>query len=134
MSRLMTRDRPGGQAPAPTITLGGGAVVEVSPVCNFLDCDDVPDITAVQKSAAVRWDTINRVFVSTERERRFLFGEERRRGVNEDGVRRGGPEAGLRGEAKQARGRLGFLKIGDEPAFVSKEFPKWDPQGAEAHT
>ena len=45
----------------------------------FLDCEDVPDITDVAKAASVRWDPINRVIVSTERERRFLYGEERRR-------------------------------------------------------
>ena len=45
----------------------------------FLDCEDVPDITAVAKAASVRWDPISCVVVSTEPERRFLYGEERRR-------------------------------------------------------
>lgn len=91
-----------------------------------MDCDDVPDIAAVAKAAAARWDPVHRVIVSTERERRFLYAEERRSAVNEE--RRGGPEDGLRGQGKEAR--LGFLKIGDGPSFVSREFPRWNPAPA----
>jgi hypothetical protein len=112
---------PGGRPPLPSPG-GPHGSVSVTPVCRFMDCDDVPDIAAVAAAAAVRWDPVNRVIVSTERERRFLYAEERRSVINEH--RRCGPEDGLRGEPKEAR--LGFLKVGDEPSFVSKRFPKWD--------
>ena len=56
-----------------------------------------------------------------------------RRWVNEDAAGRGGPEDGLRGERKQAQARFGFMKIGDEPEFVSKEFPKWEAPPHQQH-
>jgi hypothetical protein len=46
-----------------------------------MDCDDVPNIDSVAGAAAVQWDPINRVIISTERERHFLYQEEWLKGL-----------------------------------------------------
>jgi hypothetical protein len=90
-----------------------------------VDVDDVPGISSLLSSISIRWDPTNRVVLSTERERRFLLPDERRSQVNEQ--RRSGPEEGLRGDVKEPSAKMGFLRLGDEPDFVSKDWPAHRP-------